>query len=371
MKIEALVLASFFVMCSALFSVGAETIKIGSIFAKTGETFVSNRTSFDGIRFAVQEINKNGGLLGKQLELLEFDNQGSAVGSKIAAQKAVKAGVVTVFGANWSSHSLAAAPVLQKAGIPMITPISTNPKVTLIGDYIFRVCYIDSFQGAVMANFAFHDLKVKNAAVLINANSKYSEGLAKFFIQSFKGQGGKILFEANYLEQTADFSFLIDKIKSLKPEVVFLPGHSKDSAFIIRQARDNGLSTTFLGGDGWDAVMCTMAGSAIEGSYFTDHWHKDRSTDVNHKFVASYEKYSMEPDAVDALTYDSVQLFADAVRRAGLFQPDKIRDALAATDTFEGVTGIIDLDKNGDPVKSAVILRFDKGTIVYVKSVEP
>ena len=371
MKIVALVLASFFVMFSALFSAGGQTIKIGSIFAKTGKTFVNNRTTFEGIRFAVQEINKNGGLLGKQLELLEFDNQSSAIGSKIAAKKAVKAGVITVFGANWSSHSLAAAPVLQGAGIPMITPLSTNPKVTLVGDYIFRVCYIDSFQGEVMANFAFHDLKAKNAAVLINANSKYSEGLAKFFIQSFKGQGGKILFEANYLEQTADFSFLIDKIKSLQPEVVFLPGHSKDSAFIIKQARDNGLSTTFLGGDGWDGVMYMMVGNAIEGSFFTDHWHKDRSSDANYKFVASYKEHSVEPDAVDALTYDSVQLFADAVRRAGSFQPDKIRDALAATDTFEGVTGIIDLDKNGDPVKSAVILKFDKGAIVYVKSVDP
>ena len=359
MKLLSLLIAMAFLFLNASFPEAAETVRVASIFAKTGKATSGNATALNGIRFAVEELNQQGGILGKQIELIELDNKSTALGSKVAAKKAVKSNVITVFGANWSSHSLAMAPVFQVAKIPMISPYSTNIQVTLVGDYIFRICYTDPFQGRVMASFAFRDLKAKTAGVLINANSKYSEGLAQFFIQNYKKQGGRVLFEENYLELAADFSFLIKKIKALKPEVVFLPGHPKDSGFIIKQVRDNGISTTFIGGDGWDDSMYKIVGDVIEGSLYSNHWHQDSAGKKSRQFVEKYRKRSEVFDAGNALSYDCVFLFADAVRRVGSLDPAQIRDAIAVTENFQGVTGKITFDKNGDPIKSAVILKFD------------
>ena len=371
MKFLSLLIAMVISFLNVSFPEAAETVKVAAIFAKTGKAALDNAMALNGVRFAVEELNQQGGILGKQIKLIELDNKSTALGSKFAAEKAVKANVIIVFGANWSSHSLAMAPVFQAAKIPMISPCSTNPQVTLVGDYIFRICFIDPFQGRVMASFAFQDLKAKTAAVLINANSKFSEGLAKYFVQNYKKDGGKILFEGNYLEQTVNFSFLINKIKALEPEVVFLPGHSKDSAFIIKQARDTGISTTFIGGDGWNDTMYKIVGNVIEGNYYSDHWHQDTSNKKSQQFVEKYRKRSEEFGIANALSFDCVFLFADAVGRSGSLDPVQIRNAIAATKNFQGVTGNIKFDKNGDPIKSAVILKFDKGTSVYVKTVAP
>jgi len=368
-------LSVFMTMFSLFFNVAlpeaAETVKVAAIFAKTGKAALDNANALNGIRFAVEELNQQGGVLGKQVELIELDNKSTAIGSKLAAQKAVKDDVVTVFGANWSSHSLAMAPVLQASETPMISPCSTNPQVTLVGDYIFRICYTDPFQGRVMAGFAFDNLKARTAGVLINANSKFSEGLAQFFVQNYKKKGGKILFEENYLEQTADFSFLVNKIKLLRPEVIFLPGHVKDSGFIIKQVRDSGIATTFIGGDGWNDTMYKIVGNAIEGNFYSDHWHQDASNKKSLQFVEKQRNRHGKFGIANALSYDCVFLFADAVHRSGSLNPVEIRKAIAATEDFQGVTGIISFDDNGDPIKSAVILKFDKGASVYVKTVKP
>lgn len=357
---------------SASFSEAAEKVTIASIFGKTGPSAHGNKGTIEGIRFAVQELNQQGGLLGKQVEILEYDNQSTPLHSKLAAEKAVKAGVIAVFGANWSSNSLAMAPVLQAAKIPMISPFSTNPDVTIVGDYIFRICFIDSFQGPVMARFAFQDLKAKTAAILINANSRYSEGLAEFFNQCFKKQGGKILFKANYLQDADDFTSYLRKIKRLHPDIVFVPGHNADSVRIIKQARESGLSVPFLGGDGWGNEMYEYAGSAIHGNFYSGHWHKDNENKKSRRFVEKYKKkFGKIEKSGPALAYDVVFLFADAVRRADSLEPAKVRDALMATRNFNGVTGNITFNHNGDPIKPAVILKFDKGTSVYVKTVAP
>lgn len=349
----------------------SEPIKVGAIFAKTSKAALGTELQLNGIRYAIADVNQNGGVLGKKIELLEFDNKGTAIGSLVAAQEAVKAGVVTVFGANYSSHSLAMAPVLQSAGIPMISNISTNPKVTLVGDYIFRVCYIDPFQGKVLATFAVQDLKAMTAAVLVNVDDQYSEGLAEIFIDNYRQQGGEVLFVEEYLEKNSDFKSFFEKIKKHQPDVVFHPGHTKMSAFVLKQARENGVKTIFLGGDGWNDSMYKIAGKSIEGSYYSTHWHQNSTNEQSLRFVEKYRSRSKEFDSATALAEDCVFLFVDAVKRAQSFEPARIRDAIASTEGFQGVTGRISFDKNGDPVKPAVILKFENGTSVYVKTVEP
>ncbi len=372
MKAIISVIAIFcFILTAALCTEAAETLKIAAIFAKTGKASKSGSDFFQAVRFTVEGINQQGGLLGKQMELIEFDNKTTAIDSKLAAQNAVKAGVVAVIGTSWSSHSLAMASVLQAAKIPMISPFSTNPEVTLVGDHIFRVCFIDSFQGAVMANFAIHDLGAKTAVVLTNTNSSYSVELAKVFIQHFRSHGGKFFWEGDYLDEETNFSFLLEKIENLQPDVCFVPGYQRDSAFIIRQARKMGLSSTFLGGDGWDIDMYNYAGEELDGSYSTEHWHRQIPDKTSQDFAKTYEKKYGKVNPRHASSYDVVSLLADAIGRANSSDPGRIRDAIAATKNFQGVTGNITMDQNGDPVKSAVILKFDKGTAVYVKTVEP
>ena len=373
MKVFFHMVIAFCLVLSVSFTEAGEKVKIASIFEKTGSGSIGNEATIEGIRFAVQELNRQGGLLGKQVEILEFDNKSSVLYSKLMAKKAIEAGVIAVFGANWSSNSLAMAPLFQAAQIPMISPFSTNPDVTLVGDYIFRICFIDSFQGSAMARFAFQDLNAQTAALLINANSRYSEGLAIFFKQCFEKQGGEVVFEANYLKDADDFSSQLEEIKRLQPDIVFLPGHTIDAGRVIRQAREKGLSTPFLGGDAWGNTMYGHTGSALHGSYYSAHWHHDNQNIESQQFVKKYQDRfgRMVNDAGPALSYDAVSLFADAVRRAGSFEPAEIQDALAATKNFKGVTGNITFNDNGDPIKSAVILKFDKETSIYIKTIAP
>jgi branched-chain amino acid transport system substrate-binding protein len=370
MKLLSLFIVMLIWLLNVTPSVAAETVKIAAVFAKTGKAALGN-TPFNGVRMAVNELNQRGGILGKSIELFELDNQSTALGSKLAAQKAVKANVIAVFGASWSSHSQAMAPICQTAEIPMLTPYSTNPQVTLVGNYIFRICYIDPFQGRVMANFSYQYLKAKTAGVLINADSKFSEGLAEHFIQNYKKLGGRILFEENYLDKTANFEILVKKINAFRPEVVFLPGYDKDSAYIIKQTRNSGLSTTFIGGDGWSDDMYKLVGDVIEGNYYSSHWHPDSTGIKSQQFIKKFKDYSDDFDTGSALSYDCVMLFADAVSRAGSLDKSKIRDAIAATENYQGVTGKISFNRNGDPIKSAVILKFQKETSIFVKTVDP
>lgn len=349
-----------------------EAIRIGAIFAKSGEASSGNMTHLKGVRFAVAEINKSGGVLGRPIELVEYDNQSKTLNTKIEAQKAVKSGIVAVIGASWSSHSIAMAPVFQEAKIPMITPVSTNPTITLFGDYIFRACFTDSFQGAVLANFAVRDLKLKNAVVLINSNHQYSIGLADNFIKRFKELGGNILWEADYLEEDSDYMPILDKVRKYNPDMIFLPGYFRDSGLIIKQARIMGLSAVFLGGDAWNEEMYRYGGKSIEGSYFTNCWHPKVPSEKSRRFVTEFEKvYGKIDNFGTALAYDSAFLLAAAITLAGSDRPAAIRDALAAIRDFEGVTGKITFDENGDPRKPVVILKFDNGNSIFVKNFEP
>lgn len=374
MKSIVSIISIIYVILMASVCQSAETVKIAAIGAKTGDAATSYASLFPAIRLAAEELNKQGGLLGKQIEVLELDNKSTSLGSKIAAQKAVEAGVAAVIGAYWSSHSLAMAPVLQAAQIPMISPLSTNPKVTLVGDYIFRVCFIDPFQGAVLANFALQDLNAKTAVVLTQAGNAYSMGLAQNFKKGFQKSEGKILWEESYSKGATNFKQIVEKTGSLNPDVVFLPGYPRESGFIIKQARKSGVSAIFLGGDGWGLPMYEYGGEAIHRNYYCVHWHEDSPSEKNQKLIQAYKIRYGEDTIVTVgvpLSYDAMLVFADAVRRADSLVPAQIRDALSATTNFQGVTGHISFDQNGDPVKSAVILKFDKETLTYVKTIEP
>lgn len=365
-------LCTVILIFSAASASGAERIRVASIFAHTGVAADTNSFAISGIRFAVKELNQKGGIMGRPLELIEYDNHSSALVSKQAAEKAVRAGVTAVFGGNWSSHSLAMAPVLQRAGIIMISPGSTHPAVTRVGNYIFRVCFIDSFQGRAMADFAVRDLKARTAVMMINASSRFSEGLAGFFRARFVKQGGRILLKENYIHDRKDFRVLLEKAVQLNPDVLFVPGHLIDSSTIIRQAREAGYSKPILGGDGWGGNMLKYTGTALNNSYFTNHWHKADPNPRSRRFVRHFRKQNrtkMKDGLV--LGYDAVYIFADAVRRAASLDRAKIRTALSKTTNFKGVTGTITFNETGDPIKPAVIMTFAGGNLSYVKTIVP
>ena len=341
------------------------------------ETDIKAYVSAEDIRgatIAVESINARGGLLGRKVALVDtrvINNlAGKAEIAKILEQKTIHA----VVGANISNLTMTVAPIFQKAGIPTISPISTNPRVTLVGDYIFRACFTDPFQGKVMARFALQDLGARTAAILVKVNSTFSTSLSRYFKEAFEPEG-KIVYEGEYLIEDIEFKDMLANVQRLKPDVVFLPGHGRDSGMILKQARLMGIDTVFLGGDGWGKGVLGVAGpEAAEGNYFSNHWHMDLPTDASRRFVKDYiGRYGEKLIAASApLAHDAVMLFEDAITRAGSLDGRMIRDALAATRDFQGITGTISFDRNGDPIdKDAVIMKYENGAIKLVKSIKP
>lgn len=347
-----------------------ETIRIASIFALSGPAAEAHVPSLLGVRWAVDQINRSGGVLGVPLTLLEIDNRGTPIGSKIAADEAVQAGVTAIIGPAWSSHSLAVAKVAQSNGIPMISNISTSPEVTLVGDCIFRVCYNDLLQGQVMAEFARKEAGVKRMVILRDLSSDYSISLSKTFQAVFEKMGGKVMNTLAYRGRQASFTDIINGIKAAKPDAVFLPGHD-DSGAIVAEMAKNGLKHLVLGGDGWDVnSFFLQGGDKLEHGYYATHWNEAVDTEQSKAFFASYK--GLNPFlAPAALSYDAVFLLADAIRRAGSTQRGAIRDALAATNGFQGVTGTLSFNLNRDPVKSLVIMKISHGQPTYFKQVMP
>jgi len=355
-------------------SEASEPIKVAVILSQTGIAIDENEPAIEGARLAIDEINNHGGVIGRPIEMVLIDNQSSPLRSKIAAQEAANRNVTAVIGAMWSSHSIAMARVLQEAKIPMITPGSTKPEVTRIGDYIFRVCFIDSFQGKVMARFAYSDLGGRTSIMMGNLNEEYSMTLTKYFEKSFKHIGGKVLYHGNYKGKAVDFKDILREAKKFNPDVFFIPGYSRDSGLLVRQAVKMGVKTTFLGCDGWDGPTYKYAGSALNGSYFSTHWHPKVQFTKSRHFLKIYrEKYGIKEVTVTApLTYDAVMLLADAIGRAGCLERDKIRNAIAKTNNFQGATGTITFDQNGDPTNKEIsIIKCEKGKFVFLKSVKP
>ncbi len=348
------------------------TIKIGAIFAKTGNASVVTSSGFEAAKFAIDEINKKGGVIGKQIILVEYDNQSTPIGSKFAGEKAVKDGVTGVIGCAFSSYSLAIAKVLQNAKIPMITPSATNVAVSFTGNYIFRVCYVDTFQGRIAADFAQKDLKAETAAVFTDSSSKYSLGLAKIFIERFS-QKGHTLCQKFYQKGMTNFMISLMEIQHLNPDIIFIPGHFRESAYIIKQAREMGMKEIFIGADGWVKKMYKYGGNSIDGSFYVAQWHKDIDSEKNREFVKNWLAQGGKLDgSLRALTYDAIYVLVHAIKEAGTTNREEIRNYLSITKDFPGVTGTISFNKNGDPVnKAGVIMKFENGQTVFQKTIAP
>lgn len=356
-------------------AIAAEAIKIAAIFATSGIALANNTPHVQVVELAVEQINDRGGLLGRPIELILLDNKSSPIGSSMAARKAVQLNVAAVVGAAWSSHSLQMAPVLQKARIPMITGSSTNPRITRIGNYIFRAGFIDSFQARTMAQFARSDLKAKTAVVLEIINEEFSLTLAELFTRSFQEYGGQVMLKESYENNAVDFAGLLQQVKALQPDVVYAPGYARDCGLLIKQAVSMGIGTPFLGADGWAGPLIYDYGkTAVAGNYYSAHWHHDvQRPESDHLQQIYQHRYAGKIPHMNApLTYDAVMLLADAIRRAGSIDPVRIRDALAATRGYQGATGTITFDENGDPInKPVVIMKLGKEAPGYFKTIQP
>ena len=325
------------------------------------------------VSLACDEINNEGGLLGNSVKLIILDNKSTPIGSRLAAEEAVRIKTAAVIGAHSSSHSLALAPTLQQAGIPMISPGSTNPKLTKIGSYIFRVCFIDSFQGAAMAKFAYDDLGARKAIVLRNIDEEYSIKLAEYFIDAFMRIGGKILLDGSYRGKAVDFADVLKETAKLGPDAVYIPGYTRDSGLLIKQAVSMGVKATFLGGDAWDEIH-RYGGNAVDGSYHSAPWHPDVPFEQSIYLKKIYrQKYGTDIQNMSApLAYDAVMVLGDAIKRAGTLNGTRLRDAVAETTGFKGATGIISFDENGDPRgKEVIILKLENGRAMYHKTISP
>lgn len=358
-------------LCSFFASTAfAEPIRIGVIFAKTGRAAGVGNDFFKAIHLLTEDLNSSGGVLGRQIELVEFDNASTSLGAKKAGMDTLQANVVAVIGSSWSSNTKVIAEIFQEEGIPLITPLATKPDVTEVGNFIFRVCYTDPFQGQVMAKFARVDLSANTAVVFTNVDSGFSQSLSREFSRSFESLGGKVLGSYDYLRLKTDFSSEIEAIHRLKPDVVYLSGYVRDSTLIILQCNKMDGHLQFLGGDGWNAGMYEFAGNEIDGNYYTTHWHPQNPNPISDKLMARYGKDNIKGARL-VLAYDALMVLVDAIKRAQSTDRVTIREALAATVNFQGATGSISFNAKGDPMKTAVILQLENGSSSFIKAVTP
>ena len=353
-----------------------DTILIGHYGSLTGETSTFGTQSEAGVKFAMEELNKNGGVLGKKIEIDTQDDRSLADEAKTVVTKfASNPKMVAVIGEVASTRSLNAAPVLQRAGIPMVSPSSTNADVTKVGDYIFRVCFIDPFQGYVMAKFAYDDLKVTKVAVMRDPSSDYSVGLANVFIDNYKKMGGTIVADVSYNAKDSDFRSQLGRLKGA--DAIFIPGYYGEVGTIARQARESGIKVPLLGGDGWDSEKLIEGaggpGKALEGAYFSTHYSPDDKSPRVQNFVKAYKAQNggVAPASIVAQGYDAMMIIADAIKRANSTERAKIKEALAQTKNFDAVTGTITIDENRNAVKSAVVLEIKGNNFVYKETIQP
>jgi len=353
---------------------GGDTILIGEYGSLTGSEATFGQSTHNGIMLAIEEINQAGGVKGKKIEVKTYDDQGkSQEAGTVVTRLITEDKVVAILGEVASSLSIAGGRVAQQYGVPMVSPSSTNPQVTQIGDMIFRVCFIDPYQGFVMAKFTRESLKLGKVAVLYDQGQAYSKGLKDDFIKSFKEMGGEIVSEQAYTGGDQDFSAQLTTIKGTQTEAIFLPGYYTDVGNVALQARKLGVNATLLGGDGWDSAKLTeIGGEAIEGAYYSNHYsHEEQRPEVQ-EFVKKYQaKFSQVPDGLAALGYDSARLLAEAMGRSPSLGGKDLAAALAATRDFKGVTGTISIDADRNAKKSAVILQVKSGKPTYSATVAP
>ena len=351
-----------------------ETIKIGELASLTGKQASFGQTNHRGVLTAVEEINAAGGVLGRQIELVTEDTRSLQGEAATAVKKLISRDKVTaVIGETGSSAALEAAPLCQIAGVPMMSATATNARVTEAGNFIFRACFIDPFQGTVLAKFARATLRARRVAILVANGNAYSVGLVKYFKEDYAGHG-EIVAEQKYSEGDRDFRAQLTAIKAANPDALFASGDYAESALICKQARELGLAVPIFGGDTWDSpALVQIGGRAVEGTYFSAHFSPDSADPLVQSFVQRFSaRWSGQvPDTGTSLGYDAMMLVADALRRAGSTDGRKLRDALAATKDYAGVTGRITIDARRNASKTAVIFTVRDGRFHYVESVGP
>lgn len=350
-------------------------IVVGEYGSLTGGQATFGTSTHNGIMLAVEEINAAGGINGRKIKVLTEDDQSKADEAANAVTKLISQNnVVAVLGEVASSNSLAAAPICQNNKVPMITPSSTNPTVTQKGDYIFRMCFLDDYQGQSMARYVANDLGIKKVAVVIDSKSDYSTGLAKYFSDAFVAAGGKIVATQSYAQGDSDFRSQLTAIKAAGPELIYVPGYYNDIGQIAIQARDLGMQQPLAGGDGWESPkLIEIGGKALEGCFYSNHYFADDPAPQVKEFVEKYkQRNSATPDALAALAYDAARVLGDALKRAGKTDGPALRDAIASTKGFAGVTGTINLGPDRNPQgKKLVIVEVRDGKLALKASVDP
>jgi branched-chain amino acid transport system substrate-binding protein len=365
----AVIVAGTFVACDK----GAKEIKLGGVGPVTGEAATFGASTKNGMDMALAEWNAKGGVNGKQIKMAFADDKGDPAEAATVFTKLIEQDKsVAIVGTVMSKCSLAGAPICQNAKIPMISTSSTNPKVTQVGDYIYRVCFIDPFQGTVGAVFAFNDLKAKKAACIFDVGNDYTKGLSEFFKAKFSALGGQVVGYEGHATGTTDFKAQLTKVLAANPDVLYVSDYYNDVALIAKQARELGFKGPLLGGDGWDSPkLVEVGGAAVEGCFFTNHYSQDDTNPMVQDFVKSYKaKYGAVPDALAALGYDATNVMLDAIKRAGKTDGAAIKDAMSKTD-LQTVTGHVKFDADRNPVKSAVIIEIKGGKQVFRTSVNP
>lgn len=356
-------------------------IKIGANLEMTGNTATFGQSATNGAKLAIKQVNAKGGVLGKQITLVVADNKSDTAEAANAMQKlATQDKVIASIAPIASSSVMAAAQVNESAKILGISPTASNPNVTVdpetgkVRDYLFRATFIDPFQGAVMANFAKNTLKAQKAAVYIENSSDYAKGLGKFFKETFVQNGGNIVSDEAYLAKDTDFKATLTKIKASNPDVIFVPGYYQEVGMIIKQAREIGITVPILGADGWDsAKLPEIAGAeALNNTFFSNHYSPDDNSPEIKNFVEAYKaEYGQVPDAFAALSYDATMMIIEAIKRAGVEDSVKVKDELAKTKDYQGVSGSITLDEKHNAVKGVVIIEMKNGIQAFKEKIKP
>ena len=352
----------------------AATIKIGGLGPLTGPLAIYGVTATNGSKLAFEEINKNGGILGKQVEFVLFDEKGDSTEAVTAYNRLVDEGVVALVGDITSKPSLAVAEIAAQDNMPMITPTGTQFNITEAGPNVFRVCFTDPYQGVILANLAKNNLKANTVAIMVNNSSDYSDGVAEAFIKEAERLGLKIVAKEGYAEGDKDFRAQLTKVAATNPDVLLVPDYYEQVALITTQAREVGVKSTVIGPDGWDGVAKALDSSAygaVENSYFTNHYSVEDTNEKVQNFLKAYrEKYKDEPSAFSALSYDAAYLMKDAIEKAGSTDKDAIVKAMKESD-FAGVTGHLRFDEKNNPVKAVTVLKVVNGNYTFDSVIQP
>ena len=349
-------------------------IPIGVYGALTGSEAAFGTATVSGVSLAAEEINAAGGVLGRKIRLVIEDDQGRAEEAASVVTKLITSdNVIALVGENSSNQSLAAAPIAQANGVPMVSPSSTNPAVTQKGEYIFRVCFTDPYQGKALAAFVRDNLKASTAAILIDKKNDYSVGLAEFFGKEFEARGGKIVARQSYTGGDSEFRPQLTAFRTAKPDVVFIPGFYTEAGQIAIQARDLGITVPLVGGDGWDSpTLIEIGGKSVENSYFSDHYFVGDDRPVVKQFVSAMnQRHGKNPEATAALGYDALKIIAAAITRAGSLDRKAIRDQIAATKDYQGVSGTITMGPDRDPIKPVAMIHVADGRMNFAGWVQP